>query len=50
MLVKAWTILLGLVGVALSTAEAAQTFECGNFPLLGDAVPEAERADQLQKR
>ena len=50
MLVKAWIILLGLVGVALPTAANARSFECGNFPLLGDAVPEAERAEQLQKR
>ena len=50
MLVKAWIILLGLVGVALPTAANARSFECGNFPLLGDAVPESERAEQLQKR
>jgi tetratricopeptide (TPR) repeat protein len=49
MMTKAWIVLIGLLSAAVPTS-AAQQFECGNFPLLGDSLPEAERSKQLQKR
>ena len=50
MMLKAWIVLLGLLSATVPTAAAARPFECGNFPLLGDSLPEAERSKQLQER